>query len=68
MNLLPRWVWTRSARHRDAQGDPDPGDMGTAFGLDASLAPLAGEADVQPAPRRDTPVPWHQRLDRRPRR
>lgn len=70
MNLLPRWMWTRSVAlwRRDAQHAPDPGDMGTAFGLDASLAPLAEETAAPPSKLGETRAPWHQRLDRRPRR
>lgn len=64
MNLLPRWMrtTTEALRRKDAEVAVDPGDMGTAFGLDASLA-----APVED----DTAVPestWQQRLDKRPRR
>jgi len=67
MNLLPRWL-RPEARHQD-DDDPeglDPGDMGTAFGLDASLAPCEepAPADVSEV----DPTTWQQRLDRRPRR
>ena len=66
MNLLPRWVWTTTdtLRRKEAEVSVDPGDMGTAFGLDASLAP-------PPEDPADAAVPesgWQQRLDKRPRR
>jgi hypothetical protein len=66
MNLLPRWLRSE-ARHQDDEPEEfDPGDMGTAFGLDATLAPCedAASADV---PEVDAAT-WQQRLDRRPRR
>lgn len=67
MNLLPRWVWMRSVTGRgdDAAPQPDPGDMGTAFGLDAAI-----EAQPEPLapPGSEPPAPWTRRLDGRPRR
>ena len=68
MNLLPglNWLTALTAR-RTASIDedaPDPGDMGTAFGLDAAMAPETPEppARVKPAP------PTADRVVRRPRR
>jgi hypothetical protein len=67
MNLLPRWMWTRTAalRRGAAAPEPDPGDMGTAFGLDASLGP-PDEPVPEPGPRKASF--WQQRLNRRPQR
>ncbi|MBX3621717.1 MAG: hypothetical protein KF891_17235 [Rhizobacter sp.] len=68
MNLLPRWMWMTSDTVQPGTGgttpEPDPGDMGTAFGLDASFAPEPDEAASPPEPA----APWQQRLERRPRR
>jgi hypothetical protein len=69
MNLLPGLNWLtaitwRRASAADGHG-PDPADMGTAFGLDASMEP----EPVQSAPRPATAPPEHNdRLIRRPRR
>lgn len=68
MNLLPRWMWMTSEamRHDDRAPEPDPGDMGTAFGLDASLASPDEERAIAASPASDSR--WQQRLDRRPLR
>lgn len=67
MNLLPRWMRPGAAQREQHDAEPDPGDMGTAFGLDASLGPLEDEPAAQaPAPADD--AFWQQRLDRRPQR
>jgi hypothetical protein len=67
MNLLPRWMWmtTEAMRHQEAtEREIDPGDMGTAFGLDATIA-----ATDEPTSGSNGPAtPWQERLDRRPRR
>lgn len=59
------WAALRSPR----QGYSDANDragMGTAFGLDASLAPTDEAASAAPAsPARSTPQPWEHRLIRR---
>jgi hypothetical protein len=44
---------------------PDPADMGTAFGLDASMEAEPGEASPKSDPTLPTPA---DRLVRRPRR
>jgi len=72
MNLLAGLNWLTSLATRRTVQDveaTDPGDMGTAFGLDASIEtdpelemPKAkGSAGVAPAS-------WNERLVRRPRR
>ncbi|MBL0729195.1 hypothetical protein [Piscinibacter sp. HJYY11] len=67
MNLIPRWMRSGTTLHPQRTADPDPGDMGTAFGLDASLGPLEGEPAAQ-APAQPDDSFWQQRLDRRPQR
>jgi hypothetical protein len=62
--LLPRWLRPGAPR-RAAQSEPDPGDMGTAFGLDASLAPSDSESPEPVTCANDEPR-WQQRLNRRP--
>lgn len=68
MNLLPRWMWMTNEAMRQqeaAERELDPGDMGTAFGLDATFAATADE----PAAGSGQPdTHWQQRLERRPRR
>ena len=67
MNLLPglNWLTALTARRRSAAEEdaPDPGDMGTAFGLDA-MAPDLPEPPPTPKPA----TPLADRLVRRPRR
>jgi hypothetical protein len=69
MNLIPGFGWLRSVTTRRVVGNPtpDPGDMGTAFGLDASIE-SADELRPAPAPVREARTPWSQRLVRRPQR
>lgn len=67
-----RLSWLTAGRHRRSQrhGEPDFGDMGTAFGLDAS-APDAGpwhpsnaeSGDREPAVAAE--VTWNDRIVRR---
>jgi hypothetical protein len=67
MNLLPRWMRSDATQRGQRTAEPDPGDMGTAFGLDASLGP----AEEEPLAQSSTPPDnsfWQQRLDRRPQR
>lgn len=70
MNLLPGLNWFRSMATRpDAASPtaPDPGDMGTAFGLDASMEALPRDTPPEtPPPQADSP--WSRRLVRRPQR
>ncbi|MBC7993181.1 MAG: hypothetical protein H7Z15_08065 [Rhizobacter sp.] len=69
MNLIPGFGWLRSVttRRMPANPTPDPGDMGTAFGLDASIEPIA-ELRPERAPVCEARTPWSQRLVRRPQR
>ena len=67
MNLLPRWMRSDATQREQRIAEPDPGDMGTAFGLDASLGPLEDEPVAQ-APAQPDDSFWQQRLDRRPQR
>ncbi|MBX3626687.1 MAG: hypothetical protein KF892_16835 [Rhizobacter sp.] len=67
MNLLPRWMRSDAMQRSARSAEPDPGDMGTAFGLDASLGPLEGEPVAQSPAQPDDRF-WQQRLDRRPQR
>lgn len=47
MNFLPRWGWLRAVTRRsDGPRGFDAADMGTAFGLDASL----GDPPLAPRP------------------
>lgn len=56
-------AWQARRAERRASG-PDHGDMGTAFGLDASFGPVDPPAaeGVSPSP---SPPPWEHRLTRR---
>lgn len=68
MNLLPGLTWLTSMASRRSPADddaPDPADMGTAFGLDASMEAEPGEASPQSEPTLHPPA---DRLVRRPRR
>ncbi len=68
MNMLPRWMRPGHAPRIEPPPEPDPGDMGTAFGLDASFGP-AQAAPSHAAPHRPEDDPrWRQRLARRPER
>ena len=42
MNLLPEWLTSLGLRRAAPAAEPDFADMGTAFGLDASMAPEWG--------------------------
>lgn len=67
MNLIPRWMRSGTTLRQQRTAEPDPGDMGTAFGLDASLGPLESEP-LAAAPAQPDDSFWQQRLDRRPQR
>ena len=69
MNLIPGFGWLRSVATRRVPANPtsDPGDMGTAFGLDASIESMA-EQRPAPGPVNEARTPWSQRLVRRPQR
>lgn len=58
-------LWPRRSRRRGA--DPDPADMGTAFGLDSTIT-LIGPACRPEAPGRQAETVWEQRVARRARR
>ena len=63
MNKLPNNPWWSAARFRKPEPAPDTdyADMGTAFGLDASLRPAA---EGEPPPHGDD-GPTIDRLNRR---
>lgn len=69
-NRLSWWSLLTAKRTKRRSGDADHGDMGTAFGLDASFGPLerddAPQTDASSAPA-PTPgaLPWEHRLTRR---
>ena len=53
----------RAERH---PAEPDPADMGTAFGLDASFGPVDAEAPLPCSPvAAQASPPWEHRLTRR---
>lgn len=69
MNWAKGLSWWSALRARGAEqsvAEHDHGDMGTAFGLDASLGPIdespAMASGALPAP---SPLPWEHRLTRR---
>jgi hypothetical protein len=70
MNRIPGLNWltvftTRRTQAPPGKTAPDPGDMGTAFGLDASM----GAADSgAPTAGLKARAPWNRRLVRRPQR
>jgi hypothetical protein len=60
-----------TARRAPAVGEqePDPADLGTAFGLDASMAPEPSQTSPANSPSNRPVQPVHgDRLVRRPRR
>ncbi len=74
MGLAPSSsLFRRLITRQPARLGEDPADMGTAFGLEASLGPVSaypdrGDARVQGAlPREDTPMGWLGRRPKRPR-
>jgi hypothetical protein len=59
------WLTTLGARRTADAADTDCADMGTAFGLDASLgAPTLPETALDASPS-TTVTPWESRLVRR---
>ena len=67
MSLIPglTWLTSMAARRSEADDSPDPADMGTAFGLDASIEAEPAEPSPKSTP---TPPPPADRVVRRPRR
>lgn len=60
------WLSALSMRRaRPHPGDVDGADMGTAFGLDASLGPVEEFQPAADATREPAPLPWEHRLTRR---
>jgi len=56
------------ARRPPTPPDTDCADMGTAFGLDASLGPHGADDEPLPAASPTAPAPaWGSRVDRRSR-
>ncbi len=56
----------KAAPAEQRSDEPDPADMGTAFGLDASFGPV-GDAPLPGFGRgaSEAPPPWEHRLTRR---
>jgi hypothetical protein len=70
MNLFSglNWLTSMAPRRATVRDDaPDPADMGTAFGLDASMEAQNLTAPAA-APKAAARSPLSQRLVRRPRR
>ena len=69
--MIPGLNWLRAMRVRRVlardKNAPDPGDMGTAFGLDASMEAPGNEAPAASLKIQGR-LPWSQRLVRRPQR
>ena len=60
------WLTTLRGEHSPPFDPNDPADMGTAFGLDASLAPEDSDfVDPSPIAPSRTERPWESRLVRR---
>ncbi len=68
MNLLAglHWLTSMTSRRKLDLRGTDFGDMGTAFGLDATLADTSAKPDASATPAQATPPA--DRLVRRPRR
>lgn len=62
-DAAPTHHWFTGRRLTDREVDPDPADLGTAFGLDLSLNEIPHEPVAPPADQRPG---WVQRL--KPRR
>ena len=58
------WLATLNPRRRADAANHDGGDMGTAFGLDASFQSFDDESEPAAAPH-PAPLPWEYRLVRR---
>jgi len=66
MNKLPNMPWwSVEPAKPEPVPDTDYADMGTAFGLDASLKPKDEAADPAQPMEPDTPKPPHDRLNGR---
>jgi hypothetical protein len=59
------WFKPFQSWHVKRSDEPDHADMGTAFGLDASMAPMAMESAAPAGPSTHTSRPWEHRLTRR---
>jgi|GEM_PF-2212974 len=61
------WVAGLKARHAERRSsEPDHGDMGTAFGLDASFGPVDEPPPMALGARAEpSSLPWEHRLTRR---
>jgi hypothetical protein len=74
MGLAPHSsFFRRLVGQRPAPEEDDPADMGTAFGLEASLGPVSGypaddrAAAGAPVAEDDSPMGWLGRRPKRPR-
>ena len=57
---------TAESRHEEHVEESDPADMGTAFGLDASMGQVAvGTPEVPPSSAGSPPDLWERRIIRR---
>jgi len=60
------WLTVLGAPHRSDAADTDCADMGTAFGLDASLGtPTMPETALDASSSSTSAAPWESRLVRR---
>ncbi len=48
MNFMPHWNWLRGGQRVRAKEATDTADMGTAFGLDASLGDVPDPSPEKP--------------------
>jgi hypothetical protein len=66
MNLIPSWLSTLRARQLPRRQEPDLGDMGTTFGLEAAMPSLneVSRLELQARRTEDPAMPWQDRPTR----